>query len=206
MELAFTPEQQELVRTVRAFTKKELAPQEDRGFIVAVTSGAPNASLEQALQSTEQLTGLLASFWDWTRESRAYRLLADDGVSSSGEVVFDGQTHRPVKWIKRFVTLTSDELVVALDAAGLPARFYLNGGEDFYLERIYREFRERWLVLVDAGYRHDAKREDRRHREQGHPASVRGRPGSDRRQHGAGSQRERSRALHARLREEVDQK
>ena len=26
MELAFTPEQQELVRTVRAFTKKELAP------------------------------------------------------------------------------------------------------------------------------------------------------------------------------------
>jgi hypothetical protein len=26
MELAFSPEQQELVRTVRAFTKKELAP------------------------------------------------------------------------------------------------------------------------------------------------------------------------------------
>jgi multidrug efflux pump len=47
-------------------TKKELAPPEDRGFIVAVTSGAPNASLEQALQSSAQLTGMLASFPETT--------------------------------------------------------------------------------------------------------------------------------------------
>jgi hydrophobe/amphiphile efflux-1 (HAE1) family protein len=43
-------------------TKKELAPPEDRGFIVAMTKGAPNASLEQALQSTRQLDALIASF------------------------------------------------------------------------------------------------------------------------------------------------
>jgi len=43
-------------------TKKELAPQEDRGFIVAMTKGAPNASLEQALQSTRQLTEMVKSF------------------------------------------------------------------------------------------------------------------------------------------------
>jgi multidrug efflux pump len=43
-------------------TKKELSPPEDRGFIVAMTKGAPNASLEQSLQSSGQLTALLASF------------------------------------------------------------------------------------------------------------------------------------------------
>ncbi|MBI5768990.1 MAG: efflux RND transporter permease subunit [Verrucomicrobia bacterium] len=47
-------------------TKKELAPPEDRGFIVAMTKGAPNASLEQSLQSTRQLEQLLSGFAETT--------------------------------------------------------------------------------------------------------------------------------------------
>ncbi|MBX3750777.1 MAG: efflux RND transporter permease subunit [Opitutaceae bacterium] len=43
-------------------TKKELAPAEDRGFVIAMTKGAPNASLEQALLSVNQLSGLVAAF------------------------------------------------------------------------------------------------------------------------------------------------
>ncbi len=43
-------------------TKKELAPAEDRGFIVAMTKGAPNASLEQALMSVDQVSGMVAAF------------------------------------------------------------------------------------------------------------------------------------------------
>ena len=43
-------------------TKKELAPAEDRGFVVAIAQGAPNASLEQALLSVNQLSGIVASF------------------------------------------------------------------------------------------------------------------------------------------------
>jgi len=44
------------------FTKKELAPPEDRGFIIAISKGAPNASLEQAMLSLDQLSGLVSAF------------------------------------------------------------------------------------------------------------------------------------------------
>ncbi len=43
-------------------TKKELAPPEDRGFVIAMTKGAPNASLDQAMQSLGQLSGIVSSF------------------------------------------------------------------------------------------------------------------------------------------------
>ncbi|PTX96446.1 efflux RND transporter permease subunit [Opitutus sp. ER46] len=43
-------------------TKKELAPAEDRGFVVAMTKGAPNASLEQAMQSLNQLSTVVTAF------------------------------------------------------------------------------------------------------------------------------------------------
>ncbi|MBE2215859.1 MAG: efflux RND transporter permease subunit [Opitutaceae bacterium] len=43
-------------------TKKELAPAEDRGFVMAMTKGAPNASLEQALEHADQLNAIVASF------------------------------------------------------------------------------------------------------------------------------------------------
>ena len=46
MELAFSPEQQELVRTVRAFTKKELAPHTARWDASNVPSGLYFASLD----------------------------------------------------------------------------------------------------------------------------------------------------------------
>ena len=45
-----------------ALTKKELAPAEDRGFVMAMTKGSPNASLEQALEHAERLNAIVASF------------------------------------------------------------------------------------------------------------------------------------------------
>jgi multidrug efflux pump len=42
------------------FTRKELAPAEDRGFVMAMTKGAPNASIEQALAHAEVLNRIVA--------------------------------------------------------------------------------------------------------------------------------------------------
>lgn len=43
-------------------TQKELAPPEDRGFVLAMTKGAPNASLDQAASSVNQLGQMVSAF------------------------------------------------------------------------------------------------------------------------------------------------
>ncbi len=44
------------------FTQQELAPDEDKGMIMMMSSGAPNATLEQTLIYSDEIVGMLQSF------------------------------------------------------------------------------------------------------------------------------------------------
>lgn len=97
-------------------TKKELAPAEDRGFVMAMTKGAPNASLEQAMQSIDQLGRIVAAL----PETGNYFTVAGIDMSSRLPSPSSGLIGLQLKpWSQRERSSTQVSQLITAQAAGV---------------------------------------------------------------------------------------
>jgi cyclohexanecarboxyl-CoA dehydrogenase len=146
MELAFTPEQQELVRTVRAFTKKELAPHTarwDRTDEVPLEAWRRMGELgllglrtpaRYGGQEGDLLTVGLATEEIARGDFSATHVIQTANLA--GEIIGkNGSDEVKERWLppaasgKALIALALTEPTVGADAANLACRAVLEGGE-----------------------------------------------------------------------------